>query len=91
MTRRKMTSSLLILVIKGLLIGWFLTQMRSMFIMLMNIRIRRILDILELFICLKCNTFWVTLILTQDFYMATIASFIGYLIDKHLINTPTPL
>jgi len=35
-------------------------------------------------LCLKCITFWTTLIFTQDPFIAAIASLIAYLFDSHL-------
>ena len=36
--------------------------------------------------CIKCNSFWLTLIFSQDFFLATQISLLAYLLDKYLLN-----
>lgn len=36
--------------------------------------------------CLKCISFWITLACTQNFPLACLVSFIGHLIDTHLLT-----
>lgn len=46
---------------------------------------------LDRFICLKCFTFWSTLIFTQNILIAAVASFLSFLVDKFLLNSSTKL
>jgi len=46
---------------------------------------------LDRFICLKCTSFWFTLIITQNIFIAAVASFISFLIDKYLNSDTTTL
>jgi len=41
---------------------------------------------LDKYLCLKCITFWVTLIFSHNVFIAALASLIAYLIDKHISN-----
>lgn len=43
---------------------------------------------LHVYICQKCVTFWFTLVITWDPYLAAIASVLSYLVEK---NTSTKL
>lgn len=38
------------------------------------------------FMCLKCFTFWITLIFTLNPFTAAIASLIAYILDKFIIE-----
>lgn len=46
---------------------------------------------LDRFICLKCFTFWSTLIFTQNILIAAVSSFLSFLVDKFLLNSSTKL
>lgn len=52
---------------------------------------KRIIDWLDLMSCLKCNSFWVTLMYTQDIWMASAAGVVGFLVDKYILFSPTKL
>ena len=81
----------MMMIIKILLIGWFLTQLKDMYIKVTQLKIRKLIDILNLMGCLKCNSFWVGIILTQNIWVALTVSFIAYLIDKYILTTPIEL
>jgi hypothetical protein len=76
---------------KILLIGWFLSELTTMYTTLKGIKIKKFIDILNLMSCIKCNSFWVGLLLTGDIWYALAASFIGYLIDKFILSIPIEL
>ena len=43
-------------------------------------------DIFDKLLCIKCITFWTTLIITQNIFIAAVASFGAYIIDAYIIK-----
>lgn len=75
--------------IKGILMGWFIVEMPFFAILSMiiiekfkikNEVIKFIID--KPFNCLKCGTFWATLIISQNIFLAIMASWIMYIYDS---------
>jgi len=46
---------------------------------------------LDVFLCLKCITFWSTLILTQNIFTAAVAALLSYIIDTYITRTKIQL
>lgn len=86
-----MIMTMMTMIIKILLLGWFLTNLKDMYTKLISIRIKKFIDILALMGCMKCNTFWIGIIYTGDIWTALTSSFIAYLIDKYLLTTDIKL
>jgi hypothetical protein len=83
--------TILIVMIRILSIGWFISELPTMYLKLKSVRIKKFIDILNLMGCVKCNAFWIGLLLTGNFWIAVWSSFIAYLIDKYILTTPTEL
>ncbi len=45
----------------------------------------------KILMCMKCTSFWVTLIWTQDFLLSTQISLLAFLFDKYILTTPIKL
>ncbi len=74
----------LIQLIKMSALSWVITQWLQLIII-------RFIPILIKMICFKCIFFWLTLIITQDIYMAAVTSFMGYILDLKLTTSKTTL
>ena len=80
----------IILILKIIGIGWFLTNIKEIMDILFNIifKPKNIFKLpLIIFSCLKCSTFWVSLIMTFDFGLSCLLSLIIDQIDKRNIIT----
>lgn len=68
---------------KCLLLSWVITRFKPLQIMIEILPDLLIFNLVKLLMtCLMCVSFWLTLSITQDLFMATIACFIGFWYDK---------
>lgn len=86
-----MITTLLTLSIKILLICWFFTQfepIQNRVDLLNNITFKNVWlesiksHLFDLLTCLKCLSFWATLIITQDIFAACLIGLAGQIIEK---------
>ncbi len=78
------------IIAKGFLISWFFVQF-SPIQNLLSFLPQKIGFIKTALSCLKCMTFWLTLIISTNPLTAITASFIAFILDKHIINAPIKL
>ena len=74
------------IIIKSLLIGWIITRFAPLSIMLDLLPNKLIYNSIKLLLtCSKCCTFWMSLILFKDIYLAISSSFIMVLLEKYIL------
>ena len=74
---------MIILLIKIWFICWFLTHFEPLDMILEGMPNKLLYNIIKLLLtCLMCSTFWLTLIVTQSLWIASIMAFISFWYDK---------
>lgn len=74
-----------ILILKSLITGYFLNRFEPINFVL-NLLKDNILTLFikSIFECSKCTTFWASLIISQDFYIAAFSSFLMMIYEKSI-------
>jgi len=84
----------LLFIIQLISVFWFFTHTEE-FIEELNLILKRFKNIfkipLKIIGCIRCLSFWGTLIYTQDFVFACQVSLIAFIIDKYVLSTPIKL
>lgn len=75
------------ILIKAICLGFVLTGLPDIYRNILTIgKRKRLIDFLGLMNCIKCNAFWIALVLSQDIWIASAASLIAFIIDNYLLG-----
>lgn len=81
---------MIITIINLICFSWVLTNIPDMVGLIKNnFNVWNLLEIVGT--CLKCLSFWITLIYTRDIFLASIISMLCYLIENHILTLPIKL
>lgn len=65
------------------IISWFITRFEPLQMILELLPNKLIYNLFKLLVtCLKCVSFWITLIMTEDIFLAALIAFISFWYDK---------
>ena len=72
-----------IILIKVFLLSWFITRFEPLQMITDTLPDKLVYNLIKLMVgCLKCVTFWTTIIMTQDVFIASGMAMFGLLYDK---------
>lgn len=76
-------NELIILFGQVFILSWFITRFKPLEMMLELLPDNLLFNLVQLLLtCLMCVSFWTSLIITQDIYLAGLSAFIGFWYDK---------
>jgi len=74
---------MIVLISKIIILTWFITEIPGVIHTIKdNFNIWKLLKLIVT--CMKCLSFWITLVVTQDIFIASATSWLAWQFDKHL-------